>query len=201
MADIDRLSVRRRVTKICQLPWEPQGLILDPYAGSRCWWKGIDARVIFVDKFFATSNTVMADATMLPFSAGTFDEVWADPPHWIRKSPLKRTCNFVNATATAWSRHATNREHGYFGAYPTRVALRDEWAAVAHELHRVTKLRAFLTWKSIDGAKTKAQCCDFDDLISSLSPRWTLVDTRKFPSCVSWSSATTVWSRWQRRDD
>jgi len=190
----------KRITKISQLPWVPRGLVLDPYAGSRCWWAGTAADVVFTDKFFILPGTIRADASNLPFDNGVFDEVWADPPHWIRKSPPKRTCNFVNATATAWSRHADNRAHGYFGAYPTRDALRTEWKAVALELHRVTKPGAFLTWKSIYGAKTVAQCCSADDLMDCLSPRWEFVDFRAFPSCVSWSNADTLWSRWKRLD-
>lgn len=197
----------KRITKISQLPWTPRGLVLDPYAGSRCWWKGTQTDgkwpyatcfVVFVDKYFALPGTIIADATKLPFADCTFDEVWADPPHWIRKSPLKRTCNFVNATATAWSRHATDMTHGYFGAYPTRQVLRAEWAAVAAELHRVTKRNANLTWKSIDGAKTVSQCCNVDDLLDCLTPYWDMIGIEVFPSCVSWSSAKVLWSRWRR---
>jgi hypothetical protein len=189
----------RRVTKISQMPWQPHGLILDPYAGSRCWWKGTRYNVVFTDKFFASPGVIIADASQLPFADNTFDEVWADPPHWIRKSPLKRTYNFVGATATAWSRHALDRDHGYFGAYPTRDALRAEWLAVAKELSRVTKPEAYLTWKYIDGAKTVSQCCNSADTETCLSPYWNLIDAVCYPSCVSWSTAITVWSRWQRK--
>lgn len=197
----------KRITRICQLPWTPRGHVLDPYAGSRCWWKGTQTDgkwpatclVTFVDRYFALPGTVIASAVQLPFRDYAFNEVWADPPHWIRKSPLKRTRNFVNATATAWSRHATDRTHGYFGAYPTRDVLRTEWAAVALELHRVTRPNANMTWKSIDGAKTVAQCVNAQDLLDCLSPYWDLLDIISYPSCVSWSSAQTLWSRWQRK--
>ena len=152
----------KRLTKISQLPWRPSGLILDPYAGSRCWWKGLDtSRVVFVDRYFVTPGAIQADAAQLPFADGTFDEVWADPPHWIRRSPFRHK---VGATATAWSRHVPNREHGYYGTYPTRKHVIDEWTAVARELHRVTKPAAHLVWKSLTRPRPSAS--------ASAAPNW-----------------------------
>lgn len=180
-----------RITKISQLPWKPDGVILDPFAGNKRWWKGLNNKVVFVDKY-TTNVDVVADAASLPFNNETFDQIWADPPHLIRKSPFKPSSRFYRC-----SNLTEPQPLGYFGVYPSRDVLRLEWSAIAKELARVCKPNGFMVWKSIDGAKTIAQCCNYGDL-DCLRPYWTLVDELRTPSCMSWSSATTIYTKWSK---
>ena len=176
-----------RITRINQLPWKPEGMILDPYSGSRCWWKGTTANVVFVDRYFVLPGGIQASVVSLPFVDGTFDQVWADPPHLIRKSPFKTSSVFGGKLG-----------QGRFGAYPTRDVVHDEWTKASQELWRVTKPDAVLVWKSIDGAKTVSQCVNNGDL-ACLEACWKLEEELRFPSVISWSTATTVYTRWSRR--
>lgn len=184
-----------RITKISQLPWKPEGLVLDPYAGNRRWWKGIDTnceslRVVFVDKHYLGDGNILQDAAHLTFPDRYFDQIWADPPHLIRRSPFSPTSRFYRC-----SNKTPEQPTGYFGTYPTREALQSEWSAVAKELARVIKPTGFLVWKSIDNAKTISQCCNYDDL-KMLTPCWKLVEELRFPSVMSWSSAETLYTKW-----
>lgn len=185
-----------RITRISQLPWKPQGLVLDPYAGNRRWWKGLDTNcdvltVIFVDKYFVGEGNDIQDASHLDFPDETFDQIWADPPHLIRKSPFAPSSRFYRC-----SNLTPEQPSGYFGTYPTREALRSEWSTTARELARVIKPSGFLVWKSIDKAKTAAQCCNYTDL-DVLRPYWELISELRFPSVMSWSTAETVYTKWR----
>lgn len=181
-----------RITKISQLPWKPEGLIIDPYAGHKRWWKGTEANVVFVDKFFQEPGVIAADASALPFADATFDQAWCDPPHLIRKSPFKPTSRFYKCSGLT-----ADRPSGYFGTYPTRDDLRKEWTAVAKELHRVVKPFGTMVWKSIDKAKTVSQCCNYEDL-ECLRPHWILVGEVRYPSVMTWSTAETIYTLWER---
>ena len=159
-----------------------RGLILDPYAGNMRWWKGTSAHVIFCDRFICLPGVIQATVTQLPFQDEMFDQVWADPPHFIRRSRFAPSCAL-----------------SHFGAYPTREAVHAEWTAAGKELWRVTKPGADLIWKSITGAKTASQCvCDAD--LEWLRPYWQQVDYFSRRSRVKWSSAQTVYTRWVRHD-
>lgn len=158
------------------------GLILDPYAGNRVWWKGLDEKsVTFVDKFVVGSGVVQASVEALPFAANTFDQVCADPPHFIRKSSFAPSCAL-----------------GHFGAYPTRPDLHREWTAASGELSRVTKSGSTLLLKTIDGAKTVSQCVCNDDL-KCFEREWKLAEEYRIRSRVPWSSAWTVFTLWRKR--
>ena len=172
------------VKRLSDLPWTiPPGLILDPYAGRKLWWKGLDtANVVFVDRHVVSPGMIKASVVNLPFHNEQFAAVFADPPHFIRRSPFSPTCRL-----------------GHFGAYPNRTAVHVEWTLAAAELHRVTKPKAIMVWKSIDGAKTHDQCVNDDDLVC-LTDWWSLTDKIKQPSRVPWSSAQTVFTLWSRRD-
>ena len=186
--------------RIKDLPWKPEGLVLDPFAGKRQWWRGADARVIFVDRYYHEPGTVCASATQLPFADATFDQAWADPPHFIRKSPL-RSSRFGAENKRVVDRHGNKSGDGrcYFGAYPTRDVAYAEWVGVARELHRVVKPGGALVWKSITGAKTVSQCVNDDDLMRCLDPWWNIAGYVSTKSRVTWSSAQTVHTLWKRR--
>jgi len=183
-------EVRKRVTKISHLPWKPQGHILDPYAGNKRWWIGTNADVTFTDKYFCATGVLQADVGNLPFPDNTFDEIWADPPHLIRKSAFKPSSRFFKCSSLT-----PDQPIGYFGVYPTRYAVHDDWSAAAKELNRVCKDGGFLIWKSITGAKTKSQCVNRDDL-DCLRPYWEQIDELSYPSVMSWSTATTIYTKW-----
>ncbi len=170
------------------------GRVLDPYASRRRWWEGLDTqRTVFTDRYdVQTPGTVQASVTQLPFAANTFQQVCADPPHFIRKSKFKGSSRFASSSTEGRT---------YFGAYPTRDALLTEWVEAAYELHRVTIPNATLIWKSIDGAKTVSQCCCNTDRDITLSEYWTLMDEIQVPSAMPWSSANTVFSLWMRRNN
>jgi hypothetical protein len=185
--------------RIKDLPWKPSGLVLDPFAGKRQWWKGVDTKVVFVDRWYHEPGTICASVSNLPFADATFDQAWADPPHFIRKSPLK------NSRFGAENRHYQSRGQSgdgrcYFGAYPTRDEARLEWLTAAMELHRVIKPNGTLVWKSITGAKTVSQCVNDDDLMFCLTPWWDIAGYVTTKSRVTWSSASTVHTLWKRRN-
>lgn len=185
---------------IDDLPWTPRGLVLDPFAGKRRWWRNTNANVVFVDRWYNEPGTIQASATQLPFADATFDQAWCDPPHFIRKSPLK-TSRFGAENKRVVDDHGNKSGDGrcYFGAYPTRGSARANWIAVASELHRVVKPGGFIVWKSITGAKTVSQCVNDDDLFACLGLEWELVGYISAPSRVTWSSARVVYSRWRHR--
>lgn len=181
--------------RIKDLPWEPSGLILDPFAGRKKWWIGADligARLIFVDRYYIEPGTICASVTKLPFQDASFDQVWADPPHLIRKYPMKNSIFVGKDKKTAGTGRC------YFGTYPSRAAVHAEWSAAAAELHRVTKQGGILVWKSIDGAKTVNQCINDSDL-TCLTPWWTPIDRVSARSRVTWSTARVVYTLWKRR--
>jgi len=168
--------------KECPFPIT-SGLIIDPYAGNRQWWKGVKARVIWCDKFVMSPGVIQADVQHLPFRNGVFDQVVADPPHFIRRSRFAPSCQL-----------------SHFGAYPTHAAVTQEWTMAARELSRVTRPHATMIWKSITGAKTVNQCVSDRDL-ECLAPYWARVDYFSRPSRVKWSSAQTVYTYWERKEE
>lgn len=167
-----------------ELPFKiSDGPILDPYAGNRVWWKGLEKNVTYADRFVAAlPGTVQADVRNLPFGDGVFDQICADPPHFIRKSKFSESCVL-----------------SHFGAYPTRSDVHEEWRRGSRELHRVTRRGGTLIWKTIDKAKTISQCVNNDDL-ECLSDHWKRMEEYRIRSRVPWSSAWTVFTLWRRID-
>lgn len=161
-----------------------EGKILDPYASNGAWWKGLDiSHVTFVDKFVArVPGTIQASVEALPFGDGVFDQIVADPPHFIRKSKFAPSCAL-----------------SHFGSYPTRDAVRREWREAGREFRRVSKVRSELLLKTIDGAKTVNQCVNNEDL-ECFSECWKKMEEYRIRSRVPWSSAWTVFTLWRRID-
>lgn len=158
------------------------GLILDPYAGNRVWWKGLNGKqVTFVDKFVGGSGNTLASVDALPFGPETFVQICADPPHFIRKSSFAPSCAL-----------------GHFGAYPTRADVHREWTGASAEFARVSRVGASLILKTIDGAKTASQCVCNDDL-KCFEREWKLAEEYRIRSRVPWSSAWTVFTLWRKR--
>lgn len=185
--------------RIKDLPWKPEGLVLDPFGGKRQWWRGVDAKVVYVDRYYYEPGTVCASVTALPFADATFDQAWADPPHFIRKSPLKNSRFGADNRRRGQYGEWVGEGRCYFGAYPTRDVVRMEWIGAARELHRVVKPGGALVWKSITGAKTESQCVNDDDLVRCLEPWWDIAGYVSTKSRVTWSSARTVHTLWKRR--
>lgn len=141
---MSRLSVTRHRTKapdafqqlLIEAP-ENRGLrAIEPCCGHRRAWhrdKPRDTR--FGDKLIEVRPEVVMDFCALPFCDALFDVVFFDPPHLIRSEK--------------WNQLSDRYLH--FGHWETRVEWETALDAVNTEFYRVTRPRAVLHVKIIDG--------------------------------------------------
>ena len=168
------------IRNIQDLPWKPYGKVLDPFAGLKRWWVGVDTSgVTFGDLHPQTDEVLQADAAALPFPDAAFDEVWADPPHLIR--------NDVKHWTKGYAR---------FGNYRNRAELERLWPVWSAEFARVVHYAGILVLKTLDGGDYRVVKASDLALFETC---WRQVDVVKSKTSPGWSRTITLYTRWVRR--
>lgn len=137
------------------------GLSLDATCSlKRRWPEKADVRL---DIDPAARPDVLANAERLPFTEGSFAEVWCDPPHFVRfdgdRAWVRQFDDALDPRRAKYSR---------FSAWPNRATWLRFCARSAREFARVLRVGGRLMYKVPDGSRSHRRVIDYREVIRAL---------------------------------
>ena len=130
-------------------------MILDATAGNRIIWKTKDSpNIIYIDieKKLERKPTIFADNTNTPFLSETFDTIFYDPPHYVKKESIYFGFPDSESYRRVW--HKKRKYPAYYGSdkYGSQTKLMTHIYRAQKEFARILKQDGllWLKWNEID---------------------------------------------------
>lgn len=116
----------------------------------------------------AVKPDVVADTRRLPFADGTIDEIWCDPPHfvksWRNKSPLVDSTTLIGLSPETQRVAAGYRRFAIWGGMAEYLSWLSDSAG---EFRRVLRAFGIVRYKTTDGSRSHGTTIRVTDAVSA----------------------------------